>query len=124
MRIVGLLLLTITLHSSAQIDNEYSCAHKSQFERTLHVGKRAGETDFYGYNILYHKCFFEVNPNRGSDLKGRVLFHVNVEGDYDSLIFDLKNELTIDSVLHLGKRQDLITILIKLKYLRMTVHSG
>ncbi len=104
MRIVGLLLLTISLQSSAQIDNEYSCAHKSQFERTLHVGKRAGEADFYGYNILYHKCFFEVNPNRGSDLKGRVLFHVNVEGDYDSLIFDLKNELTIDSVLHLGKK--------------------
>lgn len=104
MRIIGLILLTITMHLSAQIDTEFSCAHKSQFERRIHVGKRANEADFYGYDILYHRCYFDVNPKKNSDILGRVLFQFKVEGNYDSLIFDLKNELVIDSVIHLGKK--------------------
>ena len=104
MRLLAILLFSCFAGLQAQFEDDFSCAHKGQFERRLNIGKRANNSEFYGYNILYHRCFWELNPNKGSNIKGNVLFLFQIEQDCDSIIFDLKSELSVDSIIHFGKQ--------------------
>ncbi len=102
MRVIAFLFFASISILQAQIEDAFSCAYKAQFERRLNIGKRANNIEFYGYDIRYHRCFWELNPNQGSNIKGKVLFQFKIEQDCDSIIFDLNNELRIDSIIHFG----------------------
>lgn len=90
------------INADAQVPDEVICAEKSHFHQHQEITKRAANDVFHGYNIHYHRCYWKLNPHENSNIEGNVLFRFLVNETVDSIAFDLKEQLTVDSVLVAG----------------------
>ena len=104
--LILLILLVINpvfAQEETHIHDEIVCAEKAQFEGRNLIKKRSGEIVFHGYDIIYHRCEWKLNPKSNSNIEGHILFKFKADNDLDSLAFDLVNELKIDSITRNGQ---------------------
>lgn len=103
MLIIFMVLNPVFAQEETHIHDEIVCAEKAQFEGRNLIKKRSGEIVFHGYDIIYHRCEWKLNPKLNSNIAGHILFKFKTEKDLDSLAFDLVNELKIDSITRNGQ---------------------
>ncbi len=74
--------------------------HEKQaaLKRTGQPGHKTGS----GYNVVYHRCWWEINP-AVYYIKGSVCTYFVPNADINSLDFDLAHSLTVDSVKYHGQ---------------------
>lgn len=78
------------------VSDELVCAEKARLQGLLQF--RANNNVYHGYNIHYHRCFWRVNPIINGYLRGNVFSAFTIEKDADSIGFDLKSNMIVDSV--------------------------
>jgi len=62
------------------------------------VQSRAATPGYYGYDILYHRCEWKVNPLRNKYLYGKVTSIFKTTSAGDSVGFDLMSFMQVDSI--------------------------
>ncbi|MCC7299057.1 MAG: T9SS type A sorting domain-containing protein [Bacteroidia bacterium] len=84
------------------VSEEHVCAEKARLQQLLSF--RSNNTVFYGYNIHYNRCYWKVNPKVNGYLMGKVFAAFEMTSTADSIGFDLKASMQVDSVFRAGKR--------------------
>jgi aminopeptidase N len=83
-------------------DEALVCAEKRNLQELLRF--RANPNVYHGYNIHYNRCFWRINPRRNGYLRGNVTAVFTITGTTDSIGFDLRSNMLVDSVLYRGVR--------------------
>lgn len=95
------ILNVICLQINAQlVTEELVCAEKSRLGSLLSF--RTNHQIVHGYDIHYHRCYWRVNPKRNGYLTGKVFSLFTVTKNTDSIGFDLRAQMQVDSVKHHG----------------------
>lgn len=105
----NLILLLSILHFSyflgaQQLNGIKSCKQISQQEQQAWLKTQAPLTGaaLNNYNIVYHRCYWEIDPSVNY-IKGNIkTFFKPGTGNFNQLEFDLASNLTVDSVWYHG----------------------
>lgn len=96
-------MFIITSQTRAQlVHDDLVCAEKARLGKLLSF--RSAANVYHGYNIHYHRCYWRVNPKLNGYLKGQVFSAFEITNDADSIGFDLKAQMQVDSVLWQGQK--------------------
>ena len=101
--VILLQLNAVSAQVSYDIHDEIVCNEKARFEGRNQIIKRSGEKVFHGYDIIYHRCEWKLNPKLNSNIEGHILFNFKIDNSVDSLAFDLVGGLKIDSITRSGE---------------------
>lgn len=97
----GLLSLVASL-CAQHTDEALVCAEKRNLQELLRF--RANPDVYHGYDIHYNRCFWRINPRRNGYLRGHVTAAFKIISTADSIGFDLRSNMLVDSVLYHGTR--------------------
>lgn len=90
------LLNTLASHAQGVVPESLLCAEKARLDSRLKF--RANPSIYHGYNILYHRCFWRLNPQKYGIISGSVTSQLIPTANADSIGFDMKSHLFADSV--------------------------
>jgi aminopeptidase N len=101
MRRLQFLAILITAMGLVKAQSSFPPAWiKAENDRSIKLLRaRSANTGFYGYNINYHRCEWRVNPNKKKYLRGKVFSVFTITSNCDSIVFDLKSNITVDSII-------------------------
>jgi aminopeptidase N len=90
------LMSSLSVMAQGVVSDELLCAEKARLDSRLKF--RANPSIYHGYNMVYHRCFWRVNPYKNGIIKGSVTSHLIPDANADSIGFDMKSHLIADSV--------------------------
>ncbi len=88
---------------------DFLCKDENSFIRCSHAMTKNNNIQFRenlitsNYNILYHRLFFEVDPNIRY-IRGNVVSYFKMNQSGNQISFDVSSNLTIDSVVYKSKQ--------------------
>lgn len=95
----------MSLNAQQRHVTEEPCARvKSLLGGGNRVVNRSADQVFYGYNVHYYRCKWQVNPRFNGYLRGSVYSGIEVLENVDSIGFNLISYMQVDSVLYHGQK--------------------
>lgn len=72
--------------------------------QAMELERRGTGGSNHNFDIAYHKCNFTIFPRVSADIFGSVFSLIKITRNTDSILFDLKQNMTVDSVLYRGNK--------------------
>ncbi len=97
--LILLLLISVNLFSQ-QVSDEMVCSHKKTFVNTQDFHKNPNTSN---YDMIYQRMEWYVNPNNSTPyIEGTVTSHYKAIEDLSQVVFELKENMTVNSVSQRG----------------------